>query len=266
MNEFVAPTMDEAPEEPYFPWRAELSSSTIDVTLMVPCCNEADNVEATLQVIHEATAQLNIRHEIIVIDDGSTDGTADCVKRYKKQHPERLVRLFVRDRNCGLAANFFDGAFMARGKYYRIVCGDNVEPVPTMVAILGQMGKADIILPYHTHVEGRHPLRIALSRTYVLLVNLLSGNNLYYYNGAPLFRTWDVLRWHIDASGFGFQAELVTRLLDQKFTYIELPVTAQERTAGKPRALTLRNWMSAGHTLLKIALRALRRRLFLGLD
>jgi dolichol-phosphate mannosyltransferase len=112
--------------------------------------------------------------------------------------------------------------------------------------------------------SGRHPARLALSGLFTRLVNLLSGNHIRYYNGAPLFRTWDVLRWHVEASGFGFQAEFVTRLLEMGWTYKEVGVSAQDRQAGKSRALSLRNWLSAGYSLFKIFARTTRTKLLFG--
>ena len=83
-----------------------------------------------------------------------------------------------------------------------------------------------------------------------------------YYNGCPLFKTTDVLRWHIEATGFGFQAEFLTRLLHEGRDFIEVEVESFERTQGTANALTLKNWMSVTHTLSKLALRRLRKMLF----
>jgi len=66
-----------------------------------------------------------------------------------------------------------------------------------------------------------------------------------------------VMRWHSNSHGFGFQADLITRLLDLKPSYIEIPVYPNERAAGATKAFKFRNICSVGHTLLEIWLRRL---------
>jgi hypothetical protein len=67
------------------------------------------------------------------------------------------------------------------------------------------------------------------------------------------------MRWHTNYRGFGFQADMITRLLDEGFSYIEVPVTAQERTKGSSKALTLRNFFSVAHTLVDLFIRRIGR-------
>jgi hypothetical protein len=98
---------------------------------------------------------------------------------------------------------------------------------------------------------------MALSKIYTGLVNLISGYKIHYYNGLPIFRRRDVMRWNPNSHGFGFQADLITRLLDRGATFIEVPTTAHERNDGKPKALNFRNLCSVGHSLLNILIRRL---------
>jgi dolichol-phosphate mannosyltransferase len=245
-----------------YPWANELEKSGIDLSIAVPCYNEQDNIVGTLESIVAAVKDVGCTYEIIVIDDCSPDETSRRIEQYQAQHPDIPVRLHRNRANRGFARGFFDGAFMARGRYFRLICGDNVESVETIRAIVEQMGKKDLVLPYHSAAVGRGALRLALSSWFTTVVNLVSGRRLHYYNGCGLFRTIDVMRWHVETTGFGFQAEFVTRMLDLGATYVEVPVTARERMTGKSRALTLRNFMSAAYTMLKIGLRRVRRALF----
>jgi hypothetical protein len=96
-----------------------------------------------------------------------------------------------------------------------------------------------------------------VSRSYTALVNLLSGYSIRYYNGLAVHLRYNVMRWHSNSHGFGFQADLITRLLDLKATYIEIPVYPNERAAGATKAFKFRNMCSVGHTLLEIWLRRL---------
>lgn len=232
----------------------------IDVTFFVPCYNEEPNIEGTIETIYAAAAQVGLSYEILVFDDCSKDGTVEVVKRVAEARPELPLRLLRNEVNQGLARNFIDGAFEGHGLYYRLVCGDNVEPVETLVKILRNVGNADIIVPYHTHVEGRTLRRKLISRLYTKLVNLASGRDLHYYNGLPLVRRRDVLRFHVEATGLGYQAEFLLRLLQEGRSFIQIPLTASDKEGSL--ALSLRNFVSVGHSLFKIAMRRLSNHLF----
>lgn len=232
----------------------EALESPLDLTVVIPCLNEEKDILGTLETVTAALLDLPHSYEILVIDDGSTDDTAAVVEAYRDAHPELPVRLHKNPRNRGLARSYMDGAFLARGKYYKQVCGDNVEPKETLVAILSQLGKADIIIPYHQNrLPGKSAFRLWLSGSYTRLVNLITGHHIRYYNGLAVHLRYHVMRWGPYSFGFGFQAELITRLLDEGAGYLEVPVygTHRNKTA-KNSALNLKNFLSVTHTLLEM--------------
>jgi glycosyltransferase involved in cell wall biosynthesis len=179
---------------------------------------------------------------------------------FQECHPVIPVVLYTNPVNRGVARNFVEGAFRATGKHYRLVCGDDIEPVDSHNALLQAIGKADIIVPYFTKITGRKVHRHVISRLYTVLVNLFSGFRLRYYNGCPIYNRQDILRFHVEATGFGYQAEFLTRLLQEGRSYVEVPLVSMDREGGT--SLSLRNFVSVGHTLLKIWLRRLRVYLF----
>ena len=239
---------------------AEVGEHSLDLTIAIPCLNEENNIRDTLDTVVGAMSELPYTYEILVIDDGSTDGTAKIVEGYREAHSELPILLHRNGSNRGLAYSYVDGAFLGRGKYYRMVCGDNVEPKQTLLAVFREIGKADLIIPYHEPVPGKSAFRRTLSQTYAFLVNKLSGYHVRYYNGLPLTLRYNVMRWGPYSFGFGFQAELITRLLDEETSYIEIPVVAtHQNKTGQNSALNWRNFFSVGHTLLEVLLRRVRR-------
>lgn len=197
--------------------------------------------------------------EILVIDDSSTDKSRELIFRYIKDHPEYHVQLLVRKKNMGLAQNYIDGAFIAKGKYYKLVSGDNAESQKTLEDIFSFLGKVDMIIPLHLKVCGRSFMRDMLSKIYTLLVNTISGYKIKYYNGGALHLTCNVIRWHTDYHGYSFQADIITRLLDQGMSYIEIPATSHERKTGVSQALKLKNFLSVSHFFLDLAIRRIGR-------
>jgi len=230
-------------------------ANEIDLTIFVACYNEEDNIVDTLETILGAMQELNYSYEILVIDDASTDDSVTVTRAYLGKNPDVPARLFLRDINQGLAQNFIEGAFLGRGKYYRLVCGDSVQSKEELIQIFRHIGEADILIPYMVKVPGKNRFRQGLSRMFTLLINFISGYNLRYYNGCAVYLRYDVMRWHTNYYGFGFQADLMTRLLDLGASYVEIASSATERSAGKSKALTLTNLLSVAHTVLDLFIR-----------
>jgi glycosyltransferase involved in cell wall biosynthesis len=232
------------------------------VTFFVPCLNEAPRITGTLEAIREAMEGSQASYEIIVVDDGSKDQTADVVSEYALTHPDVPIQLQRNATNLGLARCFVDASFQGRGQYFRLICGDNIEPKESISAVLSALGKWDIVIPYYPDVPGKGPVRLALSNFFTTIVNFVSGHHLHYYNGNPLYRRYDVMRWAPHNYGFGYQADLLTQLLDQKKTYTEIPIEGIHRMKSGGSSVKVRNLMSVVHSLLEIGLRRLRRIVF----
>ena len=236
------------------------SAAGIDVTFFIPCLNEEERVVPTVRTIQDAMRGFPYSYEVLIVDDGSSDRTFEVAEEFRRRNPETSICIHRNPRNLGLSRSFVDAAFRGRGKYYRLVCGDNVEPKESMATILGMLGKADIVIPYYPVLPGKSRARRVISRTFTLLVDLISGYQLNYYNGCALYRRYHVMRWAPYNYGFGFQADLITRLLDEGASYVEVPVSGFHLTKERGRsAITLRNFVSTGHTLFEMLLRRIRR-------
>lgn len=236
------------------------SSTTLDFTAFVSCYNEAGLIVKTLDEVCSALAALPIKFEIIVIDDCSKDDSVALVTRYIADHPETNIVLRRNLVNQGLAQNYIDAAFMGKGRYYKLFCGDNTEPVDSIKQICSLIGKADIIIPSYSYVEGKSTPRLLLSRLYTLLVNLISGHRLKYYNGLAVHLRTNIMRWHPNTRGFGFQADIICMLLDKGATHAEVSVPAVD--AGVSRALSMHNLLSVANTLMEILIRRMANAVF----
>ena len=241
---------------------AESLSKQVFLTLFVACYNESENIVGTLETVVAAASKTVPSYEILVVDDGSKDKSVREVRRFMAQHPELPIRLLVNPRNEGVANNYAEAAFRGRGEWYRMICGDNVESEETLSTIFRSIGEAEMLIPYYVEHPGRPRHRKIISKLYTGLVNFLSGYRLHYYNGMPLTRRAYAMRWHSNSHGFGFQADLVTRLLALGATYKEVGVIGRERAGGKSSALTFRNFASVAHSLQNIVIRRVSKTLY----
>ncbi len=236
--------------------------NSLDLTLFVSCYNEEDYIHNTLDTIREVMSTLTISYEVIAIDDVSKDNTVSVVEAYIKAHPEMNIVLRKNKYNKGLAQNYFDAAFLGKGKYYRLICGDNSEPVSSIRTVLENIGQADILVPYYVTSEGKSWKRMLISNTFTTIVNTITGYKFHYYNGLAVHLRFNIMRWHPNTRGFGFQADILCLLLDLGFTYKEVPITMIEKREGNSNALTLKNLLSVTHTIIDILIRRVSNRVY----
>ena len=232
--------------------------SECDITFFVPCYNEEDNVLSTFENIVRAVREVDITYEILLVDDKSQDNTVYVVEEYIKAHPDVPVTFVRNKKNVGLGRNYVEGAYISKGKYYMIINGDAAEPQEAIVAIVQKLYQADIIVPYFGEKDTRKVGRRIVSRIFTSLVNLLSGQSLRYYNGPVAHLKLNVMRWHADTDGFGYQAEILSRLLMEGTSYIEVQVPNIDRDSGVTSAFSLKNILAVTHSLAQIFLRRMR--------
>ena len=110
-----------------------------------------------------------------------------------------------------------------------------------MEPVLERAGEADIIIPYTDNPEVRPLARRLLSRGFVGLMNILSGRRLRYYNGAVLHKTSLLRDCPFRTDGFGYQAEILVKLLARGCSYVEVPTRIRYRPHGSSKAFHVRN-------------------------
>src|SRR3954465_12057513 len=101
----------------YFPHSPNQQSALVDVSFIIPVYNEVDNVEALVKEVLETGRKLNGRSfELVIVDDGSKDGTVNALRRLVSKHPE--LRVVCLKRNFGQTAATSAGFQHAVGRYF----------------------------------------------------------------------------------------------------------------------------------------------------
>jgi glycosyltransferase involved in cell wall biosynthesis len=214
----------------------------LDITVFMPCRDEQGNVSRALNEVVETLKSYQYSYEIIVIDDASTDGSVSEIEHFMRTHPTVRIVFKRNQQPLGFSYNLSDAAVLGRGRYFQFIGSAFQNRSEAMRNVFDELGNADIVVTY-LEPDYRWPHRRVLSRFYGRLVNLVSGYDIRHYHGTPLFRRVDVLRWHSYRT-VGFFADMITRLLDEGATYVEVPTPCYEREKGKSRALRVKNVIS----------------------
>ena len=107
-----------------------LSHPRPDLSLVVPAANESRRLPGTMDAIRVYLGSLPYRSELIVVDDGSWDGTAEVARRAARRFPTHVpVRVIVHARNLGKGAAVRSGCLAARGRFIVYTDADLAVPV-----------------------------------------------------------------------------------------------------------------------------------------
>src|SRR5882724_884712 len=100
------------------------------LSIIIPAYCEAENILDTLDNVSRALQPLGLTHEILVVDDGSPDGTGQLVAANVPRFP--TVRLLTNERNMGFGWSYRRGVDAARLEHVVMVHGDNAWGFETL--------------------------------------------------------------------------------------------------------------------------------------
>ena len=222
--------------------------SNRSLSVIIPAYNEAGNIVATLENVTTAFETLDLPHEILVIDDGSRDDTAALVRAQQARFP--AVKLLQNERNMGFGWSYRRGVEAAALAHIVMVHGDNAWGWATLREFFGRTGEADVIIGFtRDMLKSRTWTRTAVSKTFTLLVNVITWRHLTYYNGLQIHQAPILKSLKIESRGYGFQAEVLVKALRKTKTYIEVPMDLIERVQGESKAFKMRNVVDVMRTL-----------------
>mgnify|MGYP002783752166 FL=1 len=138
--------------------------ASLDLSVVAPAHNEAENVHELVRQVHAALAPLPIRWEFVIVDDGSTDRTAELVASLLPSSP--FLRLIsMRDtppgKGNGQSAAFHAGFRAARGNLIAVLDADlqnDPADIPAMLDLLAR-SHADMVQGDRSHARKDSPIR-----------------------------------------------------------------------------------------------------------
>jgi glycosyltransferase involved in cell wall biosynthesis len=225
------------------------SARSRTISVLIPAYNEALNLEGSVADALAACDDFE-DHEILIVNDGSTDGTGELAERLAAQLEH--VRVIHHTKNRGFGAAYSTALAEARMSYFTFVPGDHEVAPESVKAIFGQVGKADMVVPFHATPWKRPFMRRALTRISTDQVNLLFGWNLKYYQGPAVYPTELARALPRTVQGFYFATEMLVHALDAGYSFVEIGLTHQERSYGRSKAVAWTNAANAQWTILRL--------------
>jgi glycosyltransferase involved in cell wall biosynthesis len=214
------------------------------LTLIVPVYDERSTVLEVIERLHA----LPFSKQIVVVDDGSTDGTTACLATL--DHPD--VQVVHHDRNRGKGAALRTGFALARGQIVAVQDAD-LEYDPVDLPALMQPildGKADVV--YGSRLSGGRPQRVFLfwhlvgNRLLSLLTNVLFNTTLSdMETGYKVMRREVLEGIRLRSDDFTVEPELTAKILKGRWRVYELPIAYYGRSYDEGKKITWRHGVTA---------------------
>ena len=228
--------------------------SAPSVTAIIPVFNDRPALEHALPASLDALAKITDDFEIIVAEDGSTDGSAECVREFERKNPK--IRLFHSDTRLGRGTALNRAIREAKGSivcYYDVDLATDMQHLPELIGAIDR--EADIatgsrLLPESDikRTEGRE----IASRSYNFLVRTILGSRLFDHQcGFKAFNKAKILPIlpTIRSNHWFWDTELLVRAQRKGFTVTEFPVRWR---AGKGTTVRVKDVFGMGSSILRL--------------
>lgn len=227
----------------------------VDLSVIIPVYNEV----GTLDEIMLAVAGISVEKEIILVDDGSTDGSRQKLQQFENRAG---VKVLYHDGNQGKGAAIRTGIAVAE-KDLVIIQDADLEYDPREIRALMQPildDKADVV--YGSRFLGGAPHRVLYfwhsvgNRLLTLLSNMLSDLNLTDMETCyKLFRREVIQSIEIEESRFGVEPEITAKIAKGPWRIYEMGISYSGRTYDEGKKVGWRDGLRAVWCILKYNLR-----------
>lgn len=208
--------------------------------VIIPTFNEAHNIKKLLHRVLNLEKSI----DILIVDDGSPDGTADIVKRLQQENPNR-IHLIERDRKLGLGTAYVTGFQFALNNDYEYVCemdadfSHNPDDLPRLISVV-ESGEADVAIGSR-YARGISIVNWPLSR---LILSFAANFYARTITGLPIKDTTAGFKCirrkvlekidlqKIKSNGYAFQIEIHYRAWRAGFKLKEVSIIFREREEG----------------------------------
>lgn len=226
------------------------------LSILMPVYNEEEFVGAILERVVQAPLPAGLEREILVVDDGSNDGSSEVIRTAAERFP--CIRVFRHARNQGKGAAIRTALAHARGEYCLIQDAD-LEYNPCEYAKLLRPlldGRADAVFGSRFQAAGERRVLYfwhALANWFLTnLCNVAADLNLTdMETGYKAFRTSLVRSIPLDSNRFGIEPELTIKLAKRQARIYEVPVSYHGRTYSEGKKIGLRDAVAAFFTILR---------------
>jgi dolichol-phosphate mannosyltransferase len=226
------------------------------LSVVVPTYNERENITELIKRIESALK--GTKFEVIIVDDGSPDGTAEAAEELNKLYGN--IRVHRRHGKMGLASAIMDGIELASSKIVAVIDADLQHPPEALLEMLRRIMEGNDLVVASRYVEGggiegwgrgrRLISKVARELAHLLLPETRKVKDVM--SGYFMLRRDILLGVKLDLKGYKILLEI---LLKAKYrSVVEVPYTFKPRIRGESK-LRFKEILNYLHLLLRLAMK-----------
>lgn len=218
----------------------ESSTQGVFLSICAPAYNEEETIERVVRDWAQLIEGSGHTGEIVIGNDGSTDGTLEILQHLQRQFPFLVV--VTLPQNAGYGAALSTAVSVSRGEYVLTLDSDGQFDAAEYVRLLDEMNRGgfDLVTGYRKQKKDRLT-RVIADRAFKLMVQGLFGLPMKDPNCAlKLFRGVTARALKADARGFPTPTELLVKAQTLGYRIGEMPITHRERAGGTTKLRALR--------------------------
>jgi len=220
------------------------------LSIFFPCYNEAENVGSMIDQAVKTAEAYGVDYEVIVIDDGSRDNSADIVRSKAVNNPR--VKLVSHERNLGYGAALRTGFKNVSKDLIFLTDGDNQFQLSDIEKLFAKIDSCDAVVGYRIDRQDQAHRRVK-GFLWTALSRLLFGLKVRDVDCAfKLFRRKCVEGLELKSDHLLIHAEILARLKKRGAKVEEIGVTHYPRTAGKATATRWGSMVRSAGELLSL--------------
>ena len=202
------------------------------LTVFIPAYNEAANLEGCVKARHGKLEALGVHAEILIVDDGSQDGSGALADALASRWSN--MRVIHHPINRGIGATFMTAVSAAQGEWLILIPADLAMDPEDLPQYLDAAPQADIVVGLRSDRSDYTWIRRLISWVNIRLVQVLFGMQLHQFQYISLYRTAVLRRIEIEywQSAF-FLAEILIKARDLGARLVEVEICYLPRQAGR---------------------------------
>jgi len=225
------------------------------VSIIIPCFNEKNYIE---EIIKKVLEQNNINKEIIIVDDGSTDGTTEILKKKIETKVNKIIYL---EKNLGKGNAIKEAIKFVNGEIILIQDADleyNPKDYNKMITPFIS-NDADVV--YGSRFISNDSRRViyfantVANKILTFFLNcLLNLNFTDVETGYKAFKTELVKKIYLNEKGFGFEIEITIKLSKIKAIFYEVGISYSGRSISEGKKIRMKHFFEAIYCIIKYKL------------
>ena len=225
------------------------------ISILIPCYNEKKTIKKLVNKVYN----LKIKKEVIIVDDGSKDGTADILRSsfFKKKN----TKVIFKKKNEGKGSAIISGLKKCNGQLIAIQDADLEYNPKDLLKIFKKFNNKNIQVVYGSRVLGRRKIikkksifnfRVFANFVLTLISNIINSQKLTdAHTCYKVFKSDILKKINLREKRFSFCPEITTKLSNKNIKIIEVPISYKGRGIEDGKKIRFIDALSALFSLIK---------------